>query len=171
MSGAAGTDLTRPRNPCRPAEPLLRPVWRDHLASAGPADTIIHSGQALESAGYALTATGQVPWWGDSSAQLGRRSRRRRSPSPLARECRLTAAGAGPTPWLVDHLDAGHSGRRAIATLRIARWRKQALRSFSSVAVRALSEDPWADIAVGRTKALPDIELRHLGLPPRRPSN
>lgn len=160
---------------------------------SGMGDTISHSGQALESAGKALTAVGKVPVLGDSAGKLGaqvtassadiaaRGGVIKAQLRELALLLGLSIILMPTTPVVGLYLPLRIARRREQRQVRDAieahgrdggldRWlAEQALRTLPYGAVRAVSEDPWADIAEGRTRALADIELRRLGLSPDGP--
>lgn len=151
-------------------------------------DTITNSGDTLGVAGKALTALGQVPVVGDSAGQLGaqvaassadiaaRGGEIKSQLRELALLLGVSIVMMPTTPVVGLYLPLRIARRREQRDVRDAlrahgrdpgldRYlAERALRTLPYAAVRAVSDDPWADIAVGRTRALADIELRRLGL-------
>jgi hypothetical protein len=155
-------------------------------------DTVTKSGRALDSAGNALQSVGEVPIVGDGPGALGDEivvtaaditTRGQEIKSDLRRLSLLLGLSIvlmPTTPVLGLYLPLRAARRRDVRELRRALTRhgsdpalerylaERAIDALPYTAVRAISADPWADIAQGRAQRLADAELERLGL--RRPA-
>lgn len=158
---------------------------------SGLGDTITTSGNALKSTGEALQTVGQAPVVGEGPGELGdevvttaedvagRGQEIRTQLRVLSLLLGLSIMVMPTTPVLGLYLPLRLARRRDADELRTAlaeRGRdtmldrylaERALNVLPYAAVRAISADPWQDIASGRCGALADAELERLGL--RRP--
>lgn len=151
-------------------------------------ETITTSGDALHSAGTAMESVGSLPVVGERTAELGREvvvaavdiSARGHDVTSQLRQLALllglSIAIMPTTPVLGVYLPLRLGRRREDADLRrlleihgrdpvVDRYlAERALRSMPFADIRAISPDPWADLAQGRVEALADAELNRVGL-------
>ena len=154
-------------------------------------DTVTKSGNALGSAGEALQSMREVPLIGETPAELGDQvvdtavditARGQAIKSDLRRLALLLGLSIvlmPTTPVLGLYLPLRLARRRDVRELRRALTRhgrdptldrylaERALHVLPYTTVRALSDDPWADIMQGRAQRLADAELERIGLRPR----
>ncbi|CAN5436551.1 hypothetical protein BH18ACT8_BH18ACT8_09690 [soil metagenome] len=154
-------------------------------------DTITNSGSALDAAGRALETVGQVPVVGSRPAELGEQvvatatEVAARGQAVEARLRRLevllgvSIAVMPNAPVLGLYLPQRLARRRELAELRRALTRhgrdpmmdrylaERAIRLLPYTTIRAITPDPWDDIAAGRAERLADAELARLGLSPQ----
>lgn len=150
--------------------------------------TVSRSGAALHTAGEAMEAVGNVPVIGERPAELGRevvtaaaditaRGQEIRSQfRQLAVLLGLSIALMPTTPVAGLYLPLRLGRRREVLDLRrlleshgrdpaVNRYlAERALDSLPFRDVRAISHDPFGDIANGRVERLADAELRRMGL-------
>jgi hypothetical protein len=151
-------------------------------------DTVSSSGRALDSAGRALESVGNVPVVGEGPGELGGevvgtaaeiQSRGQVVKSQLRQLSVLLGLSImlmPTTPVLGLYLPLRWSRRREVSRLRklLARDGRdpvvdrylagRAVQTLPFDSVRAVTRDPWKDLAEGRTSSLADAELRRLGL-------
>ncbi|MDF2966958.1 MAG: hypothetical protein K0Q93_736 [Nocardioidaceae bacterium] len=151
-------------------------------------DTVTRSGEALGSAGSALETLGEVPVVGEGPAELGSEvsstaadivasgGEIKTDLRRLALLLGLSIALMPTTPVLGLYLPLRLTRRRDSRDLQRAigqHGRDPALDRYLAErathmlpysVVRSLSDDPFKDIAQGRTRHLADAELRRLGL-------
>lgn len=151
-------------------------------------ETVTTSGDALNSAGTAMESVGSLPVVGERAAELGGEvvvaaadiSARGQEITSQLRQLALllglSIALMPTTPVAGLYLPLRLDRRREVAELRrllefhgrdpvVDRYlAERALRSMSFADIRAISPDPWADLAQGRVEALAEAELSRVGL-------
>lgn len=151
-------------------------------------DSVVQSGQALQTAGGALKTLGSLPLIGERTAELGQEvattadgivasgGQARESVRGTSVLIGLAVALCPTVPALLLYLPARLAHARE--SRAVARWLEDgtggaALRAYlagravANLAVadlRRASEDPHGDLAAGRHRALARAELRRLGL-------
>ncbi len=157
------------------------------------ADTVGAAGSALEATGKVISGLSHIPFTGlqlgDLADQLQQAAHSAQSSGVTTRkdvhELAIVlgvAVGAVPTlPLLVLYAPLRLGWRRDVETVRAAHARvgddpyfreflaRRALQHMPYRDTLAITENPWRDIAEGRTEALARAELRRLGIehPPR----
>lgn len=150
--------------------------------------TVSRSGTALHSAGEALEAVGKVPVIGERPAELAEEvvtaaadiTARGQEISSQFRQLAvllgLSIALMPTTPVVGLYLPQRLDRRREVTHMRRLLERhgrdpvvdrylaERALHSLPFHDVRAISHDPWSDIASGRVERLADAELSRMGL-------
>lgn len=170
---------------------LLVGVWSSwslwQLADTG--STVTTAGRALQSTGEALQTLGGVPVVGEAPGDLGDEvlATGREVASQggeihdRVRQLAITLGVAivliPASPVLGLYLPLRIARRRELDELRrtidrdgldphVERYlAERAVHHLPYSSVRSLSDDPWRDIAAGRTTALAQAELARLGLP------
>ena len=157
----------------------------------GLTDSVVSSGHALQTAGGALNSLRDVPVIGDTTADLGRQVAGTaegvvRNGTEARRSVRVlgvllgVAIAVGPVgPVLLFYLPVRLSWRREVRDVASALGRDggaaaplvrhlatRAVSNLSLAELARVSDDPYADLDVGRHRALARAELRRLGLDP-----
>lgn len=158
-------------------------IWQ--LSELG--DTVTRSGEALQVAGAALQDIGEIPVVGERPGELGaevvpaatdiaeRGQVVKGQLRQLALLLGISIVAIPTTPVVGLYLPLRMARRREIARIRgslgahddplLDRYlAERALGALPYATVRALSSDPWADVAQGRVRTLADAELDRLGI-------
>ncbi len=165
-------------------------VWRDIRTQATLSDSVVRVGSAVKQTGDALEALGALPLVGSGIEDLAGRVQRagtdvldsgQRSADAVHRSAIIAGVATGVLPAamvLLLYLPVRLSWRRDVAALGAAFARgdagleeylaRRAIGTLSWERLRAITDDPWGDVAAGRFRALADAELERVGL--RRPA-
>ena len=167
-------------------------IWHDIGAQAALSDSVVRVGGAVKQTGDALSALGAVPLVGGGIRDLAERVQKagadvlttgQESRDAISRTAVIAGFGVGILPAalvLLIYLPLRLAWRRDVTSLGAAlatghddpafehylAWRGVAALSWTEL--RAISDDPWRDLAAGRYRPLADAELTRLGL--RRPA-
>ena len=163
-------------------------IWHDIRAQAALSDSVVRVGGAVKQTGDALAALGAVPLVGGGIRDLAERVQKagadvlttgQESKDAIRRTAVIAGFGVGILPAaivLLLYLPLRLAWRRDVTSLAVAlaadhndpafeqylAWRGVAALSWAEL--RAISDDPWRDLAAGRFRPLADAELTRLGL-------
>ena len=165
-------------------------VWRDIRTQATLSDSVVRVGSAVKETGDALVVLGALPLVGSGVQDLAGRVRQagadvldsgRQSADAVHRTAAIAGVAAAVLPAtmvLLLYAPLRLTWRRDVVALGAALGRdgpafeeylaRRAIGTLSWTRLRAVTEDPWGDVAAGRCRALADAELERVGL--RRPA-